>query len=99
MERDMIRQMGNMVQMFGQGQTQGARGNVTTGTVAQQSANANFLLQGQIELANSDGTYELFVQGGRVTASACTDEPLLQGTICWVSKDVSDNWVIHGSVK
>lgn len=95
----MIRQMGNMVQMFGQGQTQGARGDATTGTQAQQDANANFLLQGQIELANEDGTYEAFVKGGRVTASACTDEPLLQGTIIWVSKDVQDNWVIHGSVK
>lgn len=95
----MIRQLGNMTQMFGQGQTQGARSNVTTGTVAQQSANANFLLQGQIELSNTDGTYEAFVQGSRVTASACTDEALLQGTIVWMSKDVSDNWVIHGSVK
>jgi len=95
----MIRQMGNMVQMFGQGQTQGARGDATTGTLASQTANANFLLQGQILLFNGDGTYEALIEGGRVTASACTDEPLLQNTIVWMSKDVSDNWVIHGSVK
>lgn len=97
----MIRQLGNMLQMIGQGATQQARSNATTNTTPQLAANAAFLEQGQIEVVNDDGSYEVFIhsQGQRVPASACTDEPLLESTVVWASKDTSGNWVIHGSVK
>lgn len=87
--------------MIGQGATQAARNDTTAMTTVDLSANGGFLEKGQIEIANGDGTYEVFIhsQGQRQTASACTDEPLLEFTEVWVSKDVNANWVIHGSVK
>jgi hypothetical protein len=101
MEHDVIRQLGNMMQMIGQGATQAARGNATANATPQLSANAAFLEQGQIEVANADGTYEVFIhsQGQRLHASACTDEPLEEFTVVWVSLTETQEWVIHGSVK
>jgi hypothetical protein len=100
-EYDVIRQLGAMMQLIGQGATQAARGGATANVSPQLSANAAFLEQGQIEIVNSDGTYEVFIhsQGQRQTASACTDEPLLENTVVWVSLTEEQTWVIHGSVK
>ncbi len=97
----MIRQLGNMTQMIGQGATQAARGNATLNTIPQLSAGAAFLEQGQIEIVNEDGTYEVFIhsQGQRLHASACTDEPLNEFTVVWVSLTETQEWIIHGSVK
>lgn len=97
----MIRQLANMLQMIGQGANTEARGDATSNVTPQLSANAAFLEQGQIIVAADDGSYEVYIdsQGQLLPAFACTDEPLLAGSVVWVSKDTSDNWVIHGSVK
>lgn len=98
----MIRRIGNMLQMIGQGATQAARSNATSNTQPSLSANAAFLDQGTIVRSNPDGTYEVEVlsqQGQRQTCAGLTDEPLLDATMVWVSKTVNGDWVIHGSVK
>jgi len=98
----MIRRIGNMLQMVGQGATQAARSNATANTGPAQSANAAFLEQGTIVRSNPDGTYEVTIQsqqGQRETCGALTDESLLDDTMVWVSKTIAGTWVIHGSIK
>ena len=98
----MIRRIGNMLQMVGQGATQEARGNATANTQPSLSANAAFLDRGNVVRSNPDGTYEIDIEtqeGQRQTCAALTDESLLDNTSVWVSKTTSGTWVIHGSVK
>jgi hypothetical protein len=97
-----IRRIGNMLQMVGQGATQAARSSATSNTTPTQSANKAFLEQGTIVRSNPDGTYEVTIdsdQGQRQTCAGLTDECLLDNTMVWVSKTISGEYVIHGSIK
>lgn len=96
-----IRELAPMLQIVGQGNTQAARANQTYQQSPDQSANATFVVQGEVEVAHDDGTYEVFIhsQGLRQLCSTTTDEPFVQGSQVWVSMVQDKTWVIHGSIK
>ncbi len=100
----MIRRIGNMVQMVGQGAVPVIRSRATSNAKPDLSAFASTMLRGEVVAPNDDGTYEVFIasptEGGlRENCAAITDEPLLAGSVVWVQKTVYGTWVVLGAAK
>ena len=101
----MIRRMGNMMKVVGQGVTQAARSNATSNVKAEDAAGAAFLRVGTIIETHGDGSYLASISSdspeGYIYENcfSITDEPLEVNTVVFVSKTVDGTWVIHGSSK
>lgn len=100
----MIRRLGNMTQIVGQGATPAARGSATSNTRPDLSAFAATMLEGQVTQPKDDGSYEVFIasptEGGlRENCNSISDEPMQAGSIVWVQKTIYGTWVILGTKK